>query len=74
MRGMRRPDSGSPVAAAWRRLVVLWAAHACLYAKTFYFPHYADGDGLRMTFVVSNHSDATATLSVYDPAGEPEPA
>ena len=53
-------------------LVVLIAAHAYVHARTFYFPHYGDGDGLRMTFVVSNYSDATATgtLRVYNMAGE----
>lgn len=53
-------------------LAVLFAAQTYVQAKTFHFPHYGDGDGLRMTFVVSNYSDATATgsLSVYDPYGK----
>ncbi len=56
-------------------LAILFAAHSYIHAKTLYFPHYGDGDGLRMTFVVSNYSDATATgaLSVYDTFGDPAP-
>ena len=56
-------------------VAILFAAHSHIHAKTFYFPHYGDGDGLRMTFVVSNYSDATATgtLSVYDSLGDPAP-
>ena len=59
-------------AVALRCWIFLFAAHASVHAGTFYFPHYGDGDGLAMTFVVSNNSDATATgeLSVYNPAGE----
>ena len=60
---------------ALRCLIILFAGHAFIHAKTFYFPHYGDGDGLRMTFVVSNHSDAAATgaLRVYDTLGDPAP-
>ncbi|MCY3776535.1 MAG: hypothetical protein OXH11_11180, partial [Candidatus Aminicenantes bacterium] len=56
-------------------LVILFLAHSNTHAETFYFPHYGDGDGLRMTFVVSNHSEATATgtLRVYDTQGDPAP-
>ena len=56
-------------------LAILFLTHSYTHAETFYFPHYGDGDGLRMTFVVSNHSEATATgtLSVYDTLGDPAP-
>ena len=56
-------------------LAILFVVHSYIHAKTFYFPHYGDGDGLGMTFVVSNHSDAVASgqLSVYDTLGNPAP-
>ena len=41
---------------------------------TFYFPHYGDGDGIRMIFSLSNPSDQSAqvTISFHDRAGNPE--
>ena len=50
-------------------LFLLGAASA--QAETFYFPHFADGSGFKMLFVITNNSDSVAsgTLSVFDPQG-----
>ena len=67
---MRRITASLPYIVA-----ILFAAHSYIYGKTLYFPHYGDGEGLRMIFVVSNYSDAvaTGTLSVYDTSGDLAP-
>jgi len=44
-------------------------------AKSFFFPHYADGNGFAMKLVISNHSESHASgwLSVFDSYGRISP-
>ena len=60
------------------RLLLIIAALLSLssaQAKTFYFPHFGDGAGFRMLFVITNNSNSIAIgkLSIFDSAGSPSP-